>query len=100
MKTYRDVAAAYLAGKRYVKTETVNETLDGRRIDVILQITFTSRMKESGRALVTALSVTEQKNADGRSARANGNSGALWNSPWTASRWWMRTGAFPNGIRE
>jgi PAS domain S-box-containing protein len=64
LKVYLDVASAYLAGKRYVKTETVNETLDGRRINVVLQVTFTKEMKESGRALVTALNVTEQKKAE------------------------------------
>lgn len=64
LKVYLDVASAYLAGKRYIKTETVNETLDGRRINVVLQVTFTKEMKESGRALVTALNVTEQKKAE------------------------------------
>ncbi len=51
-------------GDRAIRTETVNETLDGRRIDIVLQITVTDETRRSGRALVTVLNVTDQKNAE------------------------------------
>lgn len=61
---YYQIASQYIAGKTLIRVETTNETFDGRRIDIVLQISVTEETRRSGRALVTVLNVTDQKNAE------------------------------------
>ena len=52
---------AYLGGKQYYEGETVNITLDGRRIHALLGITFPYADRGHSRALVTVTDITEIK---------------------------------------
>ena len=54
----------FLTGKNRYKIETVNETLDGRRIDIIFNVVFTEEMTKNGRALFAILNITDQKQAE------------------------------------
>ncbi len=54
---------AYLDGEKGLVTETANDTVDGRRLNVMVGIAFTEEMKKTGRALVSVLDITERKRA-------------------------------------
>ncbi len=64
LEAWRKAMAAFLDGKNGLVTETVNNTFDGRPIDVVVSMMFTEEMKRTGRALVTALDITERKRAE------------------------------------
>ncbi len=56
---YRDALAAFIEGKSHFSGETVNETLDGRRIHVLLHMMIPQRGET--RVLVTATDITARK---------------------------------------
>ncbi len=61
---WREAMIAYLEGRTDVVTETMNRTFDGRRIHVSIHTAFTEEVKRTGRALVTALDITDRKQAE------------------------------------
>ncbi len=58
------LASAYQAGEKRAKIEIVDETHDGRKINILLQVNFSEEMKKTGRALFTVLNITERKQAE------------------------------------
>lgn len=64
VRVYRDTIAEYLEEKEYFACETVNETVDGRRIDVIIHMAFTENSDQSGIVLQTVTDITERKRAE------------------------------------
>lgn len=63
-EAFRRLAVEYLAGEQRLRIETVNETLDGKKIDVLLQVSFTEEMRRTGRALFAVLNITDRKRAE------------------------------------
>ena len=61
---FRRLVADYLAGESLVRTETVNMTVDGRKIDILLHVSFTGEMRRTGRVLIAILNITDRKNAE------------------------------------
>ena len=58
--SFRESIKAYFEGKTYHESFSVNETLDGRQIQVIIRIAFPERGQLSNRVLVTVSDITEQ----------------------------------------
>ena len=59
--TFRLFTAAFLSGEELPKIETVNETIDGRHLDVILKVSLTEESRTTGRVLFTVIDITERK---------------------------------------
>ena len=62
--TFLEVIIASMEGKRHYSCETVNLTLDGRLINVLLHITYTYTFRRKNLALVTVTDITGRKQAE------------------------------------
>ena len=51
---------AYIEGKTYYESDTINETLDGRQIQVTIRIAFPKKGQFSEKALITVADITER----------------------------------------
>ena len=63
-KVYHGIFLAYLEGKESVECETLNETEDGRLINILLRVTFPSEKHLLNHAIVSVTDITERKNAE------------------------------------
>ena len=64
IEVYRGALKAFLNGENHFTSEAANETLDGRRIDVLIQMTLPADPEFSGRVLLTATDITARKEAE------------------------------------
>jgi len=60
-QVFLNALAALMEGKQYFECETVNETLDGRIINILLRMIFPFSRKEDNMALVTVTDITDLK---------------------------------------
>ncbi|MCE5249054.1 PAS domain S-box protein [bacterium] len=58
---FREIIVAFLNGETFFEGETVNETLDGRKITINFRATYLSKNQKFPRALTTVIDITEQK---------------------------------------
>ena len=58
--SFRNAMKAYVEGKTYYESDSINETIDGRQIHVIMRIAFPEKGQLSSRALITVTDITER----------------------------------------
>jgi len=64
VESFVESAVAYLEGKKTFRCDTVNDTLDGRQINVIIEVTYPLRESSLNRSLVAVMDITQLKKAE------------------------------------
>ena len=64
METFRDEIVALAEGETYFRGETVNRTLDGRRLHILLTRSFPDQHEDFDSVLVSMIDITERKRAE------------------------------------
>ncbi|MCP4539293.1 MAG: PAS domain S-box protein, partial [Chloroflexi bacterium] len=64
LDTSREEILALVEGRTYFECETVNQTLTGKRLNVLLSISFPKKEGKQNRVLVSSMDITERKQAE------------------------------------
>jgi PAS domain S-box-containing protein len=64
MEAFKDEIVALAEGETYFRGETVNRTLDGRRLHILFTRSFPEQHEDFGSVLVSMIDITERKRAE------------------------------------
>jgi signal transduction histidine kinase/CheY-like chemotaxis protein len=69
LKIFKDELIAIAEGQTYFEGETINQTLQGERLNVLVKMTIPSKEEEFGSVLVSTVDVTERRQAEAERER-------------------------------
>jgi diguanylate cyclase (GGDEF)-like protein/PAS domain S-box-containing protein len=64
LRTFREALIAITEGKTYFEAETVNQTLQGQQVDILMTMRFPSATEEFQQVLICIVDITARKRAE------------------------------------